>query len=163
MPIRRPGGILLDITVVTPEGESATQALSVVVADGSYLVREAIAYLLDSNPDVEVVASCEDEEALAEAMTSEHPRVVVVNVRIWSAVDVDVAQPGVGLVLIGHDANARDGLAWLESGGERIAILLIPRLRDDGYLENAIRVVAAGGTFVDAGIIDAMGETPLGS
>src|SRR3954471_180846 len=97
--------------VAMPEYEAASQVLRVVVADDRYLVREAIAYLLDSDPGLEVVASCEDEDGLDEALRTQHADIVVVNVRMASSGDA-LAQAGVGLVLVSDDASGRSGLAW---------------------------------------------------
>jgi DNA-binding NarL/FixJ family response regulator len=137
-----------------PEYEAASQVLRVVVADDRYLVREAIAYLLDSDPGLEVVASCEDEDGLDEALRTQHADIVVVNVRMAFSGDA-LAQAGVGLVLVSDDASGRSGLAWPPDERARRALLLSGRVRERDYLVRAVRTVAAGGSFVDPAIAEA--------
>ena len=58
------------------------QHLRVVVADDSYLVREALGHLLDSDPRVDLVATCQDGDELAETVDAELPDVVVTDIRM---------------------------------------------------------------------------------
>src|SRR3954462_2865175 len=54
----------------------------VVVADDSYLVREALGYLLDTDPRVELVARCRDGRELERVVAAERPDVVVTDIRM---------------------------------------------------------------------------------
>ncbi|HST38072.1 MAG TPA: hypothetical protein VLK58_01120, partial [Conexibacter sp.] len=53
------------------------ETISVVLADTSFLVREAVAHLLAESDGVEVTAVCRDRSSLLAAIDREHPDVVV--------------------------------------------------------------------------------------
>jgi DNA-binding NarL/FixJ family response regulator len=54
----------------------------VVIADDSYLVREALGHLLETDPRVDLVARCEDGVELAEVVEAKLPDVVVTDIRM---------------------------------------------------------------------------------
>ena len=56
--------------------------LRVVLADDSYLVREAIAHVLADVPEVELAAVCSDVDELRRAIEAERPDVVVTDIRM---------------------------------------------------------------------------------
>src|SRR3954454_18358526 len=60
-------------------------ALRVVLADDSYLAREAVVHVLAEAPDIEVVATCDDRDSLLEAIERERPGVVVMDIRMPSS------------------------------------------------------------------------------
>ena len=63
--------------------DSAVSApLRVVIAEDSYLVREALALLLAGAEEIEIVAVCEDADALIAAVESEVPDVVLTDIRM---------------------------------------------------------------------------------
>ena len=55
---------------------------SVAVAEDSYLVREALTQLLESDPEVDVVAVAEDVDALTAAIERERPDVVLTDIEM---------------------------------------------------------------------------------
>src|SRR5579884_876547 len=57
-------------------------AIRVVVADDHYLVREGVRRLLETQPEMEVVAVCADLDSLLAAVESEKPDVVVTDIRM---------------------------------------------------------------------------------
>jgi DNA-binding NarL/FixJ family response regulator len=139
--------------------------LRIVVADDSYLVREALGHLLDSDPRVELVATCEDGRALAEAVDAERPDVVVTDIRMPPSGDGEGIlfanrlrdrHPDIGVVVVSQYADPRYGLALLDRGSDRRAYLLKDRLRDREHLMSAIFAVAAGGSVVDAKVVEAL-------
>lgn len=139
--------------------------LRVVIADDSYLVREALGHLLDTDPRVELVASCEDGRQLAAIVEAERPDVVVTDIRMPpSGDDEGVAfarrlrdtHPEIGVVVVSQYADPRYGLALLEQGSDRRAYLLKDRLRDREHLISAVYEVAAGGSVVDAKVVEAL-------
>ena len=72
----------------------AERPLRIVVADDSYLVREALAHLLGDTPELELVAICEDGDALSPRSTSELPDVVLTDIRMPpSREDEGIASP----------------------------------------------------------------------
>jgi DNA-binding NarL/FixJ family response regulator len=139
--------------------------LRVVIADDSYLVREALKHLLDSDPRVDLVATCEDGQQLAEAVAAEEPDVVVTDIRMPPSGDAEgilianrlrVSHPRIGVVVVSQYADPRYGLALLEQGSDGRAYLLKDRLRDREHLLAAIYEVAAGGSVVDAKVVEAL-------
>ena len=87
-----------------------------MLADDSYLVREAVAHVLAEADGIEVVASCRDRDSLLEAIEAERPDVVVTDIRMPPA-DSDeglqVAEmlrqthPAVGVVILSQFAEPR--------------------------------------------------------
>jgi DNA-binding NarL/FixJ family response regulator len=137
----------------------------VVVADDSYLVREALGYLLDTDPRVELVARCQDGRELAEVVETERPDVVVTDIRMPpSGDDEGIAfanrlrdtHPEIGVVVVSQYADPRYGLALLEHGSERRAYLLKDRLREREHLIAAVYAVASGGSVVDPKVVEAL-------
>jgi DNA-binding NarL/FixJ family response regulator len=139
--------------------------LRVVVADDSYLVREALGHMLDSDPRVDLVAICEDGQSLAETVDAELPDVVVTDIRMPPSGDFEgvafanrlrETHPRIGVVVVTQYADPRYGLALLEEGSDGRAYLLKDRLRDRENLIAAVFAVAAGGSVVDAKVVEAL-------
>jgi DNA-binding NarL/FixJ family response regulator len=139
--------------------------LRVVVADDNYLVREALTYLLETDPRIELVASCEDGRRLAEVVEAERPDVVVTDIRMPPSGDEEGIEfanrlretaPEIGVVVVSQYADPRYALALLERGSDRRAYLLKDRLRDREHLVAAVYEVAAGGSVVDAKVVEAL-------
>jgi DNA-binding NarL/FixJ family response regulator len=142
-----------------------SDALRVVVADDNYLVREALKHLLDTDPRVELVATCQDGAELAATVEAELPDVVVTDIRMPPSGDAEgvafanrlrETHPGIGVVVVSQYADPRYGLALLDGGSDRRAYLLKDRLRDREHLIAAVFEVAAGGSVVDAKVVEAL-------
>jgi DNA-binding NarL/FixJ family response regulator len=136
-----------------------------VVADDSYLVREALGYLLDTDPRVDLVARCQDGQELAAVVAAELPDVVVTDIRMPpSGDDEGIAfanrlretHPQIGVVVVSQYADPRYGLALLKRGSERRAYLLKDRLHEREHLIAAVYAVAAGGSVVDPKVVEAL-------
>ena len=56
--------------------------LRVVLADDSYLLREALLRVLDEADGIDVVATCGDRDTLYAAIDAERPDVVVTDIRM---------------------------------------------------------------------------------
>jgi DNA-binding NarL/FixJ family response regulator len=145
----------------TPAG----RPIRVVLADDSYLIREAITHVLDSEPRFVIVATCEDGESLLAAVEAEQPDVVLTDIRMPPSGDdegITVANrlrethPDVGVVVVSQYADPRYGVALLEGGSERRAYLLKERLHDRTQLVNALSAVAEGGSVVDSKVVEAL-------
>jgi DNA-binding NarL/FixJ family response regulator len=137
--------------------------LRVAIAEDSYLVREAVRQLLDRAPEVEVVAVCEDTDALLEAVDREAPDVVVSDIwmppfrgddGIRMAARLRETHPSIGVVILSQYADPGLALELFESGSEGRAYLLKERVGDRGELVDAIQAVAERRSVVDAKIID---------
>jgi DNA-binding NarL/FixJ family response regulator len=143
----------------------SVRPLRVAFADDSYLVREAIAHLLTTDERIEVVAVCDNGDDLREAIAAGEPDVVVTDIRMPPSGDdegIRVAtmlretRPGVGVVVVSQYADPRYGLALLSDGSDGRAYLLKERLNDREHLISAIQTVAAGGSVIDAKVVEAL-------
>jgi DNA-binding NarL/FixJ family response regulator len=150
-----------------PEHHAAPvgRPIRVALADDSYLVREAIVHVLDTEPGFELVATCEDGESLLAAVEAERPDVVLTDIRMPPSGDdegITVANrlrathPEIGVVVVSQYVNPRYGVALLEGGSERRAYLLKERLHDRAQLVGALVTVAEGGSVVDSKVVEAL-------
>jgi DNA-binding NarL/FixJ family response regulator len=156
----------------SPSGGAAPQPsavdggrLRVVIADDSYLVREALGHLLQTDPRVDLIASCQDGSELAETVAAVLPDVVVTDIRMPPSGDDEgiafanrlrESHPEIGVVVVSQYADPRYGLALLEQGSDRRAYLLKDRLRDREHLIAAVYAVAGGGSVVDAKVVESL-------
>jgi DNA-binding NarL/FixJ family response regulator len=139
----------------------------VVLADDSYLVREALAHVLQAADGIEVVAACGDRDTLLAAVDAETPDVVVTDIRmpptntdegLAVAARLRDTHPQVGVVILSQFAEPRYGLALLEGGSDGRAYLLKERIQYRGQLVAAIESVAHGGSVVDAKVVESLVE-----
>ncbi len=139
--------------------------LRVVLADDHYLVREGVRQLLETDPDVEVVAACGDLDSLLAAVQAERPDVVVTDIRmpptgldegIQAAEHLRETHPEIGVVVLSQFAEPAYALALLEGGTAGRAYLLKERLDDLDELVRAIREVAAGGSVIDTKVVEGL-------
>jgi DNA-binding NarL/FixJ family response regulator len=135
----------------------------VVLAEDNYLVREGLGKLIESETDLEVVASCPDYDALLGAVETERPDVVVTDIRmpptgtdegIRAAGIIRDAYPDMGVVVLSQYSEPAYALQFLESGSKGRAYLLKERISDIGQLASAIREVARGGSVIDPEVVD---------
>jgi DNA-binding NarL/FixJ family response regulator len=139
--------------------------IRLVLAEDNYLVREGVRSLLETRPDLEVVAVCGDLGSLLAAVDAERPDVVITDIRmppsetdegIQAARRLRDTNPEVGVVVLSQYANPSYVLALLESGSARRAYLLKERVKDLGQLVAAIHAVAEGGSMIDPKVVEAM-------
>jgi DNA-binding NarL/FixJ family response regulator len=149
-----------------------SRVLRVVIADDSYLVREAIAHVLSTEPGLELVATCEDGDTLMAAIEAERPHVVLTDARMPPSGDqegVTVANrlrethPELGVVLMSQYASAAYARNLLAGGSDRRAYLLKDGVHDRHQLITALETVAAGGSIVDSKIVRTLIAARLGS
>jgi DNA-binding NarL/FixJ family response regulator len=140
-------------------------ALRLVIADDHYLVREGVRRLLETQPDLEVVAACGDLDELLAAVDAEHPDVVITDIRmpptgidegIRAAERLRQTHPEIGVVVLSQYSQPAYALTLLESGSERRAYLLKERVDDLEQLVGAIRTVAAGGSVIDPKVVESL-------
>jgi DNA-binding NarL/FixJ family response regulator len=139
--------------------------IRLVIAEDHYLVREGVRRLLESQPDLEVVAVCGDLDSLLAAVKEEKPDVVVTDIRmppsnedegIRAAEQLRETDPEIGVVVLSQYANPAYALALLESGSARRSYLLKERVQDLEQLVSAIHAVADGGSVIDPKVVDAL-------
>lgn len=135
-------------------------ALRVVVADDSYLVRDGTARLLAAGSDVCVVAAVGDAPALLRAVERHGPDVVLTDVRMPHGIEgIEAAREirrttGTGVVILSQHADASYALALLSDGAAGMSYLLKERIGDRAELVQALRTTAAGGSIVDATVVE---------
>jgi DNA-binding NarL/FixJ family response regulator len=136
-----------------------------ILAEDDYLMREGIRRVLESAPDITVVAECADGQELLAAIDREGPDVVITDIRMPPS-DVDEGirianrlrrtHPQVGVLVLSQFAEPEYALALLEEGSDGRAYLLKERVHDRRAIVDAVRGVAAGGSAFDAKIVDGL-------
>jgi DNA-binding NarL/FixJ family response regulator len=139
--------------------------IKVAVAEDSLIVREGLQQLLATEPDIALVATCGDLDALLEAVNAHAPDVVVTDIRmpptetdegIRAAAILRESHPETGVVVLSQYGHPSYALALLEDGSDRRAYLLKQRVHDRQQLVAAIRAVASGGSVIDPKIVEAL-------
>jgi DNA-binding NarL/FixJ family response regulator len=140
-------------------------AIRVVLADDHYLVREGVRRLLETEPEIEVAAVCDDLDSLLAAVDAEQADVVVTDIRmpphgidegIQAAERLRETHPDVGVVVLSQYAEPRYALALLEAGTAGRAYLLKERVDDLTQLVSAIRAVSEGGSVIDPKVVEGL-------
>ena len=140
-------------------------ALRLIVAEDSFLVREALTQLLASEPELEVVAVAHDRSSLLKAIDSERPDVVLSDIRMppeHEAEGIEVAarlrttHPDIGVVILSQYAEPEYALRLFEAGSGGRAYLLKERVGNRAEVVGAIRAVAQGESVVDPKIVDTL-------
>jgi DNA-binding NarL/FixJ family response regulator len=138
-------------------------ALRVVVADDSYLAREAVTHVLAAAPDIDVVAVCDDRDSLMAAVDGTVPDVVVTDIRmppddddagVRVAVEMRRSHPQIGVVVLSQYLDAHYALALLAEGSDGRAYLLKERIHDRKELVAAIQATANGGSVIDPKVVE---------
>lgn len=139
--------------------------IKVVLAEDSYLVREGVRRLLEHEPDIDLVAVCEDYDSLLEVIAGTEPDVLLTDIRmpptgtdegVRAAERLRRLRPDAGVVLLSQYADPAYALAFLEGGTEGRAYLLKERVADLDQLLAAIREVARGGSVIDPKVVEAL-------
>jgi DNA-binding NarL/FixJ family response regulator len=140
-------------------------AIRLVLAEDSFLVREGIRRLLETQPQLEVVATCGDLDSLLRAVEAQDPDVVLTDIRkppggrdegVQAAQRLRETSPEVGVVVLSQYSEPEYALALLESGSEGRGYLLKERVEDLEQLVSAIRTVADGGSVIDPKVVETL-------
>jgi DNA-binding NarL/FixJ family response regulator len=135
----------------------------VVVADDSYLVREAVTRLLEAEDDLSVAGVAGSFDELLSLVDELSPDVVVTDIRmpptgtdegIRAAARFRESHPTTGVVVLSQFAAPSYALALLDAGSDGRAYLLKDRVADADDLVDAVRAVASGGSVVDSKVVD---------
>lgn len=138
-------------------------SIRVIVAEDSALLRHGLVRLLETVADIDVVATCDDYDSLLAAVDACIPDAVVTDIRmppghddegIRAAAALRLTHPGIGVVVLSQHASPAYALRLLEDGAAGRAYLLKDRVREVAELTDAIRTVTAGGSVVDAAVVD---------
>jgi len=140
-------------------------AIRVVLAEDHYLVREGIRLLIESQPELELIAVCEDLGSLLAAIDADPPDVVLTDIRmpptgtdegLQAAERMRVVHPEGGVVVLSQYVDPAYALAFLAHGSKGRGYLLKERVSDVDQLMAALREVARGGSYIDPKVIDAL-------
>jgi DNA-binding NarL/FixJ family response regulator len=138
--------------------------LRLVVAEDNLLVREGLVSLVTA-ADLDVVGSCSSLDELLGTVERESPDVVVTDIRmppshrdegIQAARRFRLSHPNLGVVVLSQFVDPAYALALFDDGTHRRGYVLKDRVDEVDRLAQAIRVVAAGGSFIDDEVVDAL-------
>ena len=141
--------------------------IRVVIADDAFLSREAIEQVLTSDPDIEVVAVCEDRYGLLAEVDQHRPDAVVTDIRMpptGTDEGIQVAQslrethPEIGVVVLSQYVEPNYAFELLGDGSAGRAYVLKERIHDRQQLVAAVKAVVAGESVIDAKVVDALIE-----
>jgi DNA-binding NarL/FixJ family response regulator len=134
----------------------------VVLADDSLMVRDVLAEILNRSPEIEVVATADDEPTLLAAIEEARPDVVVTDVRmpptgtdegVRVAARLATAKPDIGVVIVSQYSDP----GWLsrvfESGRENRGWVMKERAHSEGQLIRAVKTVHEGARWVDPSVM----------
>jgi len=143
-------------------------AIRVLVADDTFLVREAVMRLLTDAPDLEPLAAVADSATLLAAIDAREPDVVVTDIRmpptgedegIRVAAALRETHPEIGVVVLSQYAEPGYVLQLLDGGSARRAYLLKERVNHRSQLLDAIRAVHEGESYIDPKIVELLVES----
>jgi DNA-binding NarL/FixJ family response regulator len=141
------------------------EPIRVALADDSYLVRQALVSILAHAEGVALVASYSDATSLLAAVECDRPDVVVTDIRmppsgddegIRLAAELRRRYRGIGVVVLSQYTEPRYALQLLGDGSDGLAYMLKERVADRNQLLSAISAVAAGGSYVDPKVVEAL-------
>lgn len=144
---------------------AAMAAVRIVIAEDSLIVREGVVQLLRASEGIELVAACASLDELYAAVDAYHPDAVVTDIRmppdhrdegIQAARHFRLAYPQMGVVVLSHFVAQSYALALFDDGTHGRGYVLKDNIDDHGRLAAAIRTVAAGGSFIDDTVVDAL-------
>ena len=143
----------------------AMAPIRVLLAEDSYVVREGVRALLETQDSLELVGICGDLPGLMAAVEEHRPDVVLTDIRMPpSQTDEGVraaqwlrrAHPGIGVVVLSQYIEAEYAVRLFEHGSGGRAYLLKERIGDVEDLVEAIQQVHRGGSVVDRAVVDAL-------
>lgn len=142
-----------------------TTAISVVIAEDSFVVREGLRRLLDDGDDIDVIGAVGSAPELLEAVADLAPDVVVTDIRmppgggmdgITAAQRIRTAPEHVGVVVLSQHADASYAQELFSAGTTGLAYLLKERVGHREELVRAIHAVHAGGSVIDPAIVEVL-------
>jgi DNA-binding NarL/FixJ family response regulator len=144
-------------------------AVSLVLAEDSFIVREGVRMLLE-DAGYDLRAAVETYDELMAAVEMHHPDVVVTDIRmppsrtdegIRAAREIRDAHPDIGVVVLSQYVEPAYAIALFDHGSAGLAYLLKERVGDIDHLSGAIESVASGGSVLDPLVIDALVEARM--
>ncbi|MDH3517409.1 MAG: response regulator transcription factor [Acidimicrobiia bacterium] len=142
-------------------------ATTVVLAEDSYLMREALVSILGNLEGVELLAVAEDYDHLIETVEEHRPDVVITDIRmpptltdegIRAANYIREHYPEIGVVVLSHYLEPDYALRLFREGSSARAYLLKDHVGDADVLSAAMTEVMRGGSIVDPQVVDVLVE-----
>jgi DNA-binding NarL/FixJ family response regulator len=116
----------------------------VLLADGEWLVRAGLRAILDADDRIEVVGVAADRDAAIRSVVRLRPDVVVLDAGLEAAAPLREVVRGARLLLVTPHATDGEVLQALGAG----AAGAVPKSAEPARLVEAVRTVAAGGTYL---------------
>jgi DNA-binding NarL/FixJ family response regulator len=141
--------------------------IRVALAEDSFLVREALAQLLEHEEDLELVAVCRDGDELRAVLAAQELDVVVTDIcmpptmgdeGIRIAADAAHTHPTLGVVVLSAYCEPAFAMSLLRDGTERRGYLLKDHIHSGRQLTATIRAVAGGGSVIDPRVVELLVE-----
>ena len=139
----------------------SAQALRVVVADDSVLLREGLVRVLDE-AGFDVVAGYGDGDTMLAELETVAPDLVILDVRmppsyrdegVRAAIRARELMPEVGILLLSQYVEVAYAQELLSSGRGGVGYLLKDRVASLEQLRDAVERIAAGGTVLDPEVV----------
>lgn len=137
------------------------EAMRIVIADDSLLIREGVGLLL-ADAGFEVVDTAADADELLRIVARHEPRVAVVDVRmppthtdegIRAARQIRSRHPGTGVLVLSQHVEEAYAMDLLGESAEGLGYLLKDRVTDVERFADAIRRVGEGGSALDPEVV----------
>ena len=152
----------------------AGDAMRVVIADDSVLLREGIAKLLE-NAGFEIAGQSSTADDLLLKVRSCKPDVAIVDIRmppthtdegLRAAKEIRARHPDVGVLVLSHHVEIGYALELLQESTEGVGYLLKDRVANFSEFADAVRRVGDGGSALDPTVVSRLvgrrrGEDPL--
>ncbi|HEY1419938.1 MAG TPA: response regulator transcription factor [Candidatus Dormibacteraeota bacterium] len=141
------------------------EKLRVIIAEDNYLVREGTRRLLEDSDEVDVVAAVSNAVELLDAVERMRPHVVITDIRmppdhhlegIEAARVIRARHPDVGVVVLSQHSDDLYAYELLKDGTAGLAYLLKERVSELDMLVRTLKEVAAGGSVIDAKVVEAL-------
>jgi DNA-binding NarL/FixJ family response regulator len=139
--------------------------IRVVVAEDNPLMREGVRQALSVQPDLELIAVCDDLPTLLAAVQESRPDVVLTDIRmpptntdegIRAAERIRELSPATGVLVLSQYVEAEYAVALLDRGASGRGYLLKERISDLDHLAEAIQEVARGGSVIDPRVVEVL-------
>jgi DNA-binding NarL/FixJ family response regulator len=137
----------------------------VVFADDNYLVREGVAGLLAETPEIDLVETVADADALHRAVALHRPDAVLTDIRMpptFTTEGIDAAKriraefPGTGVVVLSQYVEDDYAFDLLADGVAGLGYLLKERVSEVDELVRALQDVARGGSALDPKVVEGL-------
>jgi len=136
--------------------------IRVVLADDSVEVRDVLALILDRCPDIDLVATADDEPTLLAAVEETLPDVVVTDVRmpptgtdegVRVAERLAATHPDIGVVVLSQYSDPEWLSRVFDHGSQNRGWVMKERAHSGGQLISAVNTVRQGRRWIDPSVM----------